>query len=302
MRSRSSPELARCRPLLGTYVRVRARGASLRVRERAIDAAFERVLRVHVLMSAHDPQSELGRLNRTAHLHPVAVSLETFEVLQLALAVAEASGGLFDVAVGTELARRGWLPRPDGSNEHAAEPPRERPRAGRCLRLLPGRRVSFTRPMVLDLGGIAKGYAVDLAVRALRVAGMRSGVVDAGGDLRVFGPRPETVHVRDPRNPRRLLPLALLRDAAIATSAGYFDSASSGRPMSPLVDPHTGCRHRLRSSVTVAAPSCAVADALTKVVALGGASSLPVLAAFRATGAVQSARGQIQLLEASRAA
>ncbi|MBS0613995.1 MAG: FAD:protein FMN transferase, partial [Proteobacteria bacterium] len=111
-------------------------------------------------------------------------------------------------------------------------------------------------------GGIAKGYAVDLAVQRLRDHGFTDFIVNAGGDLRVGGER--TVWLRDPvrlgADPRRLM----LRDRALATSAAYF-SPVSGDGTTHLVDPASGAPYRGPTSVSVLADECMRADALTKV-------------------------------------
>jgi thiamine biosynthesis lipoprotein len=102
------------------------------------------------------------------------------------------------------------------------------------------------------LDGIAKGFAVDRAVECLQDAGIASGVVNAGGDLRVFGDEPEEIYVRLPQQPGRLLRLGSLRNAAIATSG------SRG-----VVDPLTA-RRSLAAGASVIASDCTTADALTK--------------------------------------
>jgi thiamine biosynthesis lipoprotein len=103
------------------------------------------------------------------------------------------------------------------------------------------------------LDGIAKGFAVDRAVEALQHAGIRDGVVNAGGDLRVFGEAFEDVYVRAPQRPDRLVLIGRLKDAAVATSAAAL-----------LVDPRRGRRPRRAAGATVIAADCMTADALTK--------------------------------------
>jgi thiamine biosynthesis lipoprotein len=288
MSSRSGSEIVRRRPLLGTFVRVSAGGADPQVLEAALADAFAVVSRVWRLMSFHEPGSELSRLNARAHASPVTVSPETFAVLRLARDLARRSGGGFDAAVAPHLVRRGFLP---GLPFHWSG------RSARDLRLLRGRRVAFRRRMQLDLGGIAKGYAVDCAVRAMRRRGVRRGTVEAGGDLRVFGTEARTVCLRDPRVASRLLAVLELRDAAAATSAyGRTVGAGHEGAMSPVIDPRRGTPCRGRSSVTVAARSCAVADALTKVVVLQGRRTEPLLRALGASALVVSPRGRMTRL------
>jgi FAD:protein FMN transferase len=257
-------EVRRARPLLGTVVEIAVQGGRAAALAEAVDAAFGAIATVHRLMSFHDRASDVVRMNRRAARTAVHVHPWTFAVLQEARGVAEASNGIFDVTVASVLVRQRLLPRTPGA------PVPHRCASFRDVQLLPGLRVRFSRPLLLDLGGIAKGFAVDRAIDSLRAAGVRSGVVNAGGDLRCFGPVARRVHVRDPGCPDRLLPLAELRDGAIATSAVYFSrSRRAGRSVSMLVHPR-----RLAfvppGSVSVAARRCVTADAWTKVILLGG--------------------------------
>jgi len=134
----------------------------------------------------------------------------------------------------------------------------------------------------IDLGGIAKGYAVDLAVAALQDAGAISGCVNAGGDLRVFG-QPLPVAVRAPAAPGLAAERLLLQDEAIATSGGYFSARlHEARHVCALLDPRSGEPLAAARSASVRAPRCAVADALAKVVLASGDAAHPALAAFGA--------------------
>src|SRR5438067_1406144 len=130
----------------------------------------------------------------------------------------------------------------------------------RRARPLLGTLVQVRAPGALDFGGIAKGYAVDLAVAKLRRAGVHTGAVNAGGDLRVFGTLEETVHVRSPFDASELWPVAALRDSACATSASGEVVRRTGHPDAEATP----------RSVTVLAPTACAADALTKIVWLQG--------------------------------
>lgn len=259
-------ERRRCRPLLGTLVEIAAAGPDFARLDEAIAAAFQEVEHVQRKMSFHAADSDVSRLNRDAWREPVEVDARTMEVLSLAREVFERSGGMFDVATAATLARLGALPRENVS-------PRSHGTSA-DLELLEGRRVRYRRPLAIDLGGIAKGYAVDRAIDTLRSLGTRSGRVNAGGDLRVFG-EPQTVRVRHPTHPAASFPLLELADGAIATTAGYFSPDAQAW----IVNPHTRALAPLRASVTVRAPRCALADALTKVVWLLREEATPVLAA-----------------------
>lgn len=255
----AEPAFRRCRPLLGTFVEITTTGLDERRVQRSVNAAFGCMERVQRLMSVHDPASELSRVNAEALFRPVKVSDETFEVLRRGLELARASAGAFDFTVAPTLARWGLLP------------PHLR-RRGSCgcwedVELLAGRRVRFTKPLAADLGGIAKGYAVDAAIETLRDSGVSSAFVNAGGDLRVFGSAPFIVHLRHPLH-AHLLPRAMqLRDAALATSSPCFTERRwQQRAVSHLVNPLNHCAVTGGISVTVRAGECWLADALTKVV------------------------------------
>ena len=280
MTSCSSASVRRCRPLLGTFVEITAHGDLSEV-GRAVDAAFASVERVQRLMSFHDPASGLSRLNREAARHPVTVDAWTFQVLTVAREIASASDGAFDPTMAPTLQRWGILP-VTGQRTGTGD--------WRDLELLPRRRVRFARPLTLDLGGIAKGFAVDRAVAALQAAGAGSGLVNAGGDLRAFGPRGQTVQLRDPGRPGRMAHGFLLREAALATSAPTFSRFESPEGLvSHLVHPVTNSAFVGDTSVSVRAPTCLLADALTKVVLFGGPAAEPVLARYQAEAFVLSA-------------
>jgi len=274
-----SVEIRRCRPLLGTFVDVSAEADSAERAGAALEAAFAAILRVQRRMSFHDAESDVSRLNRDAARGPVEVDAWTCEVLAAARDLHAETRGAFDVSVAPYLQRWGYLPASPDSTRSA-------PAADQAaIDLLPGRRVRFRRPLCIDLGGIAKGFAVDRAIEALERAGASAGLVNAGGDLRVFGATPAAIHVRDPGAPGRLLPIGSLENAAFATSAGYFARRRwRGRRVSPLVDPVRGRPWTKPVSVSVRAATCLAADALTKVVAILGARSAPILRAHSASG------------------
>jgi thiamine biosynthesis lipoprotein len=242
--------LRRARPSLGTIVEIsvndRRRDSQLHA---ALDAAFTDIERVHALMSFQAPDSELSRLNRDAAVRPQQVHPHTYAVIQAALRMAVLSRGAFNPCIAPLLEGRrlkdSW----------------------RDVELLPGGRIRYARPVRVDLGGIAKGYAVDLAVYSLRRSGIENIVVNAGGDLRVAGPESHDVRLRHPSAPLYSAHTAALRNAALATSATYFSRrASESGEMSALVNPLDGRHYLGAQSISVRAENCMTADALTKVV------------------------------------
>lgn len=274
-------EAVRARPLLGTLVEIAASGRDTQQVNAAIDRAFRHVETIHALMSYHDANSDVSRINRFAHARAVPVDEHTWYVLAAARDMAEASGGLFDITIAPTLAQLGYLPR------HAGFPKPSGQGDWRHIELLPGRQVKLTRRLHIDLGGIAKGYAVDLAICALQDAGMHAGRVNAGGDLRVFGDAPQRIHVRHPSHAASALPLTLMRQGAVATSASYFSARRQrGRWVTPLIHPVTRTPCEAGRSVSVLADDCLVADALTKVVHADPLRALGVLGHYHARAVV----------------
>jgi len=267
----------RARPLLGTLVEIAIEDDLPRAdTEQAFDRAFAAVARVQALMSFHDPESELSRINRVAWLRAVTVSDDTWRVLTAAQQLSVASDGLFDITVAPVLERAGFLPR------HADHLPVSGHGNWRDVVLLPGQRVRLARRVRLDLGGIAKGFAVDQAIAQLRDAGVVSGSVNAGGDLRVLGNPTHTLHLRHPSQPTQLLPVTTTH-AAAATSAGYFQHRQwAGRVCCPIIHPGTRTLCDARRSVTVFAYQCLIADALTKILYADPERGSRVLDHFRA--------------------
>lgn len=277
-------ELRRARPLLGTLVEVTARGEREMELTRAISAAFAAIGRVHRLMSFHEPYSDVGRVNRLAHRAAVRVHPWTWNVLEAAQRLSHSTAGAFDITIGGELVRLGYLP--------SSGPIQLDPRAcWRDVLLLPGRRVRFARRLLIDLGGIAKGFAVDCAVDCLRARGACAGLVNAGGDLRAFGSVAWRVHVRHPANPGRLVPFADIANGALATSAGYFARRiQRGKAVTPVIDGVRRAATNATFSASVSASNCMLADALTKLVLLRGP---------RAHGLVRRLGGYAFILSAS---
>jgi thiamine biosynthesis lipoprotein len=277
--------LCRARPLLGTFVEVAVFAAGPHGHA-AIDAAFAAVAKVHGLMSFHDPDSDISRLNREASARAVTVDPWTFEVLQMAVDLHGRSNGAFDVAVAPALQELGLLPQHEDRVSH---------HRSRCdaIELRPACAVRFRDPCVrIDLGGIAKGFAVDRAVEVLRQSGAAGGLVNAGGDLAAFGPMSHPIHLRDPRDTRVVMGEVAMTDGALASSGGGLDPFSSWEVAAPrILDRRTGRPPRGVVGATVRAPSCMVADALTKIVMIEGESADALLTHFQAAALLVSADG-----------
>lgn len=240
---------------LGTFVRIKLRCIQRQSGLQAQAAALQAIDRVDRLMSTYRDDSELSRVNRLASHQPVSVSRETFELLAKALDYSRTTGGAFDITVTPLLqlwkqaARQNRLPTPD-------ELTRARQAVGYdkvllCDGELPT--VAFSQEGVrLNVDAIAKGYAVDQALQALRRPGITGALVDIGGDIACFGSnttdREWTVGIQDPFTDSHDDPLAerprwivRLKDCAVATSGSYRQYVTiSGRKYSHIVDPAHG--------------------------------------------------------------
>jgi FAD:protein FMN transferase len=277
-----SNEIRRARPLLGTLVEIGAAGEHAAP---AIEAAFREIEIIHRLMSFHEIDSDIARLNRAPLLTAQQVDPRTYEVLSWAQKISALSDGAFDITVGAKLVTAGFLPKPAD-----AEWPSEEANF-RDLSLLSDNRVLLRRRAWIDLGGIAKGYAVDRAAATLKCNGVDSGIVNAGGDLYAFG-APQPIHIRHPEDASRLFSLGTLTDAAVASSSGCFtERREDGDSTDPLVDPRRNTTMRWQQSVTVVAPRCLIADALTKVVRLAPQRAAKILLRFGAQAVVIDRQG-----------
>lgn len=270
--------MRRAQPWLGTLVEIgiddRRDDDGLRA---LFDDAFARIALVHRLMSFHDAGSDVSRINCAETGDIVSVDAHTVAVLRLAESVRTASGGVFDIACAPVLVASRHLPAP-----HPAMPaylPRHA-----IVHCEDGTHVRKLEPGWIDLGGIAKGYAVDLAIEALLDAGVQNAYVNAGGDVRVAGEAAWPVVIRDAADPGVPGASIELRNEALASSATYFSlREDSGVQSSALIDARNGASLGGPFGCSVRAASCAVADALTKVVAATGNAQHPALAAFHAS-------------------
>ena len=227
--------------LMGTLVQVEARGKWL---EPVVDAALGEMARIERLMSRFLPNSDVARLNAT-YSQPVTVSPETLWVVEKALLFSQLSRGAFDITVNS---RNGASYKDVFLDKETCQ-------------------IWLRKPgMSIDLGGIAKGYAVDRAIEVLQGMGVQDALVSAGGDLRVLGSNtPDNgwiIGVQHPGAYNGLLCRLSLTDKAVATSGEYYRNNRHGHRHHHILDPHRGKPARGCLSATVIANQALIADAL----------------------------------------
>ena len=263
---------------MGTIVSITLKGPLWSDFESTFDRAFDAIDRVDKIASIYDSNSQITRLNQYAHLKPVAVSDELFFLVEKALLLSKESEGAFDITV---------LPLVKLWNSYKQK------------RLIPDdalikealflvgyksillnsyeKTIYFKKPgLSIDLSAVAKGYAVDEAIRSIKASGFNSAIVNAGGDLYSLGKKsfysPWRIGIIDPSNEERVIKKLTLEDMAVATSGGYEQYYKyKGRDYTHIINPKTGYPIKdVFFSITVLAPNCLIADGIATAVAVGG--------------------------------
>ena len=262
---------------------VRIAGLARRRAEPLARAAIAEVRRIESKFSRYRPDSVVSRINAAAGSGAaIEVDAETAALLDFAARLHDTSDGLFDISSGA--LRRAWdfragrLPQP--AEIEALLPLVGWHRVRWQLRSIDLPR----RGMELDFGGFGKEYAADRAATLLQAHGLRHGMVNLGGDIRLVGPRPDgspwRLGIQHPRAAGRLIAELALDAGALATSGDYeryFEH--DGRRYCHVLDPRTGWPVSVWRSVSVVAPACLAAGALSTVAMLKGAEALPWLQA-----------------------
>ncbi len=276
-------EIRRSRLMMGTVVEIVAEGQEIEKLGTAVDGAFAEMERLDKLLSRHQQKSDVTRLSQSND--GGKVTTETAEVLALGLNVAQRSGGAFDLTLGKVKALWGL------DKDTPKVPDQEALTAalvgiGPAALSLNGHQVNKqTSHLQVDLGGIAKGYAVDRAIAVLKQHGVTSAAVNAGGDMYLLGQRPQRswrIGIQHPRQQDTVLETVQVHDRAVVTSGDYerfFDQ--DGIRYHHIFDPKSGFPARLCQSVTIITDSVALGDALaTAVFVLGPEAGLQLLTEY----------------------
>jgi thiamine biosynthesis lipoprotein len=261
--------------IMGTRIAVEVWAASKLDADRALDRVFDDMRRIDLAMSTYKPDSEVSRVNAQAARQPVPISAELFDLLSTAVEYSRLTDGAFDItyaSVGFMYDFRSRV-KPTEKDIATALPAVNY----RFLELDKAKRtVHFARPGVrIDLGGIAKGHAVDRGIAILQSLGIEHASVTAGGDTRIIGDRmgaPWIVGIRHPDDKNRVIARIPLVDTAISTSGDYeryFDE--NGVRYHHIIDPASGHSASKVRSATVLAPTATRTDGLSKTAFVLGA-------------------------------
>lgn len=255
------------RPMMGTIVIIKAKA-----RPEHIQRTFRVMEKIKSLMSKYEPQSEISTLNTKGK---TKVSSELKEVITRATYFSGLTNGAFDITVGPLV--RFWQ-----KMEAKQEIPTQQ-QLNRVLRVVGYKNIKVSgntvilekKGMMLDAGGIAKGYAVDKAIQALRNKGVKNALVDAGGDIYCLGEGPHgkwRVGIQHPRDMEKIMDTIEVKNKGVATSGDYRRHyVIKGKKFGHIINPATGWTvQNTPSSVTIIAPDATSADALaTGVFVLG---------------------------------
>ncbi len=257
-----------------TVVDLEEQSASLK-----IEKAMDQMRRIEKLMGRSQPSSDIVKINEAAGIRPVHISQETLRVIRNALKITPLTEGKFDITIGSltnlwdfeKNLKKMFIP----SLKDILRAKSLMGLEDLSINKEEGSVFLKRKMMVLDLGGIAKGYAVDRAVEILKREGIRGGIVDAGGDLRVFGLKPDgtlwRTGIQHPRKSNKIIAILELTDKVVVTSGDYERYfLKDGVRYHHILNPETGLPARGCQSVTIVTEDTGYADAMaTGVFVLG---------------------------------
>ena len=272
--SKSPGVYRKTKPLMDTLVTITVVAGSDKEADAAIEKAFSVIEQFGDKIDFFKDTSELSAINRNAGVNPVKVSPETLGVIERAIYISGISDGAFDPTIGPEIKMWNFYKKIRPSDDAIRN----------NLSLVNYRNIIVNRDkstvflrrkgMLMDLGGIAKGYAADLALADLRQSGIGAGIVAAAGDIRAFGLKPDrtpwNVGIKNPRQKSdadELMATARLSNKAVSTSGDYERYfMEDGRRYHHILDPKTGYPAGQCRSVTVISDDGIFADGFTTAV------------------------------------
>lgn len=268
--------------IMGTTIHVEVWHTDTAIGKQGIDEVLQEMERVNRLMSPYIEDSQLSKINQFAHEGPVEVDADLFTLLEKSLQVSQLTNGAFDItyaSVGSLYNYRKKL-KPNEQDLSAAKKFIDYKNVLLDKEQLS---VSYAKQGVkIDLGGIAKGFAVDQAIQHLSKLGIQHALVSAGGDTRILGDRlgrPWLVGIRDPQNTDDVIAMLPLQDEALSTSGDYERFFVEGAvKYHHIIHPTTGESATEVRSASIVTTDSTTADALsTSVFVLGAKAGLELL-------------------------
>ncbi|RMG68972.1 MAG: FAD:protein FMN transferase [Nitrospirae bacterium] len=263
--------------MMDTFVNITVVSDSKQRAEEAMEEAFRELKRLEWLLNFFSEESEVSKINSNSGERPVATTKETFELLTKAVEVSELSQGAFDITLGVINRLYDFVKRLQPSDEQLK---RLLPLVGyKNIELYPRNRIVFLKKkgMMIDPGGITKGYAADRAIQVLRSRGIKAALVAVAGDIRGYGLKPDgkpwVVGIRDPRaeSSDEIFATMELKDLAVSTSGDYERYfIDKGKRIHHILDPKTGRPARGVISVTVIGPEAVYTDSFATAVFVKG--------------------------------
>ncbi|MEO8111713.1 MAG: FAD:protein FMN transferase [Ginsengibacter sp.] len=264
--------------LMGNHFEITAISADETIAGIGIEAAADEIRRIEKLLTTFNDESETNFINRHAGSAPVAVSDETFDIIERSIKISSVTQGAFDITYGS-IDKRFWnfdtsmktLPSEDA--------------ARRAVKLINYKNIILDKGnktvllkhsgMRIGFGGIGKGYAAEKAKQVMQQMGITSGVVNASGDLTAWGfqpgGKPWTVGIVKPDGSGEVFSYLNITNMAVATSGNYEKFVMiGGKRYSHTIDPRTGLPVRGIKSVTIITPNAELADAMATPVTIMG--------------------------------
>jgi thiamine biosynthesis lipoprotein len=275
--------------LMGTRISVELWHADQNLANKCSTQVFDEMRRIDARMSSYRPSSELSRINANAATSGVTVSAELLHLIKRSIHFSEISHGAFDITYASVGYRYDYRQSQQPSDEWVAQ---QLPAIDYRHIQIEADKIRFSNNAVrIDLGGIAKGYAVDRAIDLLRSCGITRAMVSAGGDSRILGDREGRewiIGIQHPRDPSGIALRLPLSDTAVSTSGDYERYfIDDGERVHHIINPSTGHSAKASWSATVIGVDAMTTDALsTTIFILGAVEGLALIESLAGIDAI----------------
>jgi thiamine biosynthesis lipoprotein len=264
--------------LMGNRFHLSVVGENEEWANRCIDAGVNEIQRIERLLTTYNEESETARINRFAGIEPVAVSEETFLIIERSIRISRVTQGAFDITYGS-VDKRLW------NFDTGLKVLPDKETAKKMARLINYRNILLDKEnmtvmlkekgMRIGFGGIGKGYAAERAKCVMKAMGVESGIVNASGDMTTWGLQPNgqpwTIGIVDPNAKGKIFSYMNITDMAVATSGNYEKYILiNGKKYSHTINPKTGLPIRGIKSVTIISRNAEIADAMATPVMIMG--------------------------------